>query len=62
MNTPEIPHDARSLAILAGLCAAALFALYLSWKAVKLLTKLFFIIAALLAAIACWMHFYVHAF
>ena len=62
MNTPEIPHDGRSLAILAGLCAAVLFALYLAWKAAKLLAKLFFIIIALLVAVACWLHFYARAF
>ena len=62
MTTPEFPHDGKSLAVLAGMCAAALFALYLAWKAVKLLTKLFFIIVAILVGVACWLHYYAHAF
>lgn len=62
MTTTELPLDGKTLAVLAGLCAAALFALYLAWKAVKLLAKMVFIIIALLVALACWLHFYVHAF
>lgn len=62
MTTPELPLDGKSLAVLAGMCAAALFALYLAWQAVKLVAKIIFVIIALLVAVACWLHFYVHAF